>query len=173
MDKKITLTEEQLRNLIQQTIQESLDEVGLGQRMGAWFNRKANDIKTGIGAAAAGAKSMAQMGGTTAAQIGANNYRAQKNSEYSAKMKEKAKVAIRKVNAQFDEKFKQLRDWRKAEKEQINKMYGADVYAAAAKEAETAANDALQKRTDFNQYNRMVAESIEKIVKNVLKEYLA
>ena len=181
MDKKITLTEEQLRNLIQKTITESLDEVNWFQRAGQKIRNGFDNVKNQVGGAAAGLKAGIKHGGTNAAAAGRNDYLAKKNSELAQSRQEECDAAVAKFRKEYGARVGELNRWKANEIKQIKQMYGADAFAKKAKSAADAADAARGDEANFWQYDKnsaenqqkMVAESIDKIVESVLKEYIA
>ena len=181
MDKKITLSEEQLRSLIQNTITETVNEVNWFQRAGQKVRNAWDNTKNQIGGAAAGIKSGVKYGGTTAAAAGRNDYLAKKNSELAQSRQEECDNAIAEFRKEYSARVGELNKWKANEIRQIKQMYGADAFANKARAASNAAQAARQDRAQFNQYDlnnqgegqiRSVAESIEKIVSETMKKYL-
>ena len=181
MNKKISLTEEQLRSLIEESIKESIDEVNWFKRAGQGIRNAYDSAKTAVGGAAAGLKAGAKYGGTTAASAGKNDYLAKKNSELAQNRKEECDAAIAEFRKEYGKKVGELNKWKANEIRQIKQMYGADAFAKKADNATNAAASARQDRANFNQYDlnnaqdaqtRNVAESIDRIVSEALKKHI-
>jgi len=185
MDKKITLTEGQLRNLIQQSIKESLDEVNWFQRTGQKIRNGFDNVKNQVGGAAAGLKAGVKYGGTNAASAGRNDYLAKKNNELAQSRQAECDAAVAEFRKEYGARVGELNRWKANEIRQIKQMYGADAFAKKAQNAASSADAARNDQANFWQYDRnaasaaqnnqqrMVAEAIEGIVDKVLNEYIA
>lgn len=180
---KQTITEEQLRQIVYNTIKESLDEVNWFRRAGNAVRNAYDNVKTGVGGAIAGAKAGLKYGGTTAAVAGANDYKAQRNAELASSRKEEADAAIAEFKKEYGQKVGELNRWKANEIRQIKQMFGADAFAKKSADAQASAADALQDRANFNRYDLnntatgassygKVAESIDRIVDETLKKYI-
>lgn len=188
MKNAINLNEEQLRNIISETIKntliaEGVDEVNFFKRAGNAIRNTFDNAKTAIGGAVAGAKAGLKYGGTTAASAGANDYKAKRNADLAASRQQEAANAIEEFKNEYRQKVGELNKWKASEIRQIKQMYGADAFARKAGDAKAAATSARQDRAQFNQYAsdnagagssayRNVAESIERIVGDTVRKYI-
>lgn len=188
MEKRVPLTEEQLRNVINKTIKsallaEGIDEVSWFKRAGNAVRNAFDNAKTAVGGAAAGLKAGVKYGGTTAAAAGANDYKAKRNAELANSRKQEADAAIEEFRNEYKQKVGELNKWKASEIRQIKQMYGADAFAKKADNAQGAAASARKDMAQFNQYDlnnagvgqgsyRNVAESIDKIVGETIKKYI-
>lgn len=188
MDKTINLNEEQLRAAVRETIKsvlvsENIDEVNWFKRAGNAVRNAYDNVKTTVGGAAAGLKAGLKYGGTTAAAAGANDYKAKRNAELAGTRKQEADAAVEEFRNEYRQKVGELNRWKASEIRQIKQMYGADAFAKKADNAQTAAANARADREQFNQYGlnnagagqnnyRNVAESIDKIVADTIREFI-
>lgn len=167
------LTEKQLRDIVQNTIMESLDEVNWFQRAGNKIRNAYDNVKTQAGGAAAGLKAGVKYGGGNAATAARNDYMAQRNSELAAKRQEEANAAIEKFKTEWKQKLGELNQWKASEIAQIKKMYGADAFASKVAGQQDKAAAARQSQADFwqggnSQQYRQVAEAVAEAFKKVL-----
>ena len=186
MEKRVPLTEEQLRNVISKTIEsallaEGIDEVNWFRRAGNAVRNAYDSAKTAVGGAAAGLKAGLKYGGTTAAAAGAGDYKAKRNAELADSRKQEADAAVEEFRNEYRQKVGELNSWKAKEIRQIKQMYGADAFKKKADTATADASNARADRAQFNQYDlnnageaqrKQVAESIERIVSETLKKYI-
>lgn len=174
------ITEKELRDLIYETIQESVnedvDEVNFFRRAGNAIRNAYDTAKTQVGGAAAGLKAGLKYGGGNAAAAGRNDYLAKKNSELAASRKQECDAAIEEFRNEYCQKVGELNKWKASEIAQIKKMYGADAFSKASGSAQERASAARADQARFwnggnqqqQQLYRNVAEAVERAMKKVL-----
>lgn len=178
------ITEEQLRDMVRQSLSEALDEIGFGKRFGQWARNAWDNAKTQVGGAAAGLKAGIKYGGANAASAGRNDYMAKRNADLAQSRSKECEEAIAEFRKEYGKKVGELNQWKANEIAQIKKMYGADAFAKKAGDAQAAAGAARDSQAQFwgNQQQNSaqagqtydkVAESVAKALKKVLAEAIA